>query len=152
MTFYQYLALPRWWRTHLPMQDIREVCLIPESGRSPGGGHGNPLQYPCLEDLMDRGAWRATVHKVAESWTRPNNLGHQYLINCVSLDFISLADVLLLESKQLLFLHFKSTESVSLTVYRFCCLRFFFFFLSHMAPLLVSEYLSFPYFCCLKDF
>ena len=35
---------------------------IPGSGRSPGGGHGNPLQYPCLENPMDRGAWWATVH------------------------------------------------------------------------------------------
>ena len=38
--------------------------LIPESGRSPGGGHGNPLQYSCLENPMDRGAWPATVHGV----------------------------------------------------------------------------------------
>ena len=37
------------------------------SGRSPGGGHGNPLQYSCLENSMDRGAWRATVHGVAKS-------------------------------------------------------------------------------------
>ena len=47
--------------------DIRDVDSIPESGRSPGGGHGNPLQYACLENPMDRGAWRATVHGVAES-------------------------------------------------------------------------------------
>ena len=39
-----------------------DVGSIPESGRTPGGGHGNPLQYPCLEDPMDRGAWRARVH------------------------------------------------------------------------------------------
>ena len=39
--------------------------LIPGSGRSPGGGHGNPLQYSCLETPMDRGAWRARVHRVA---------------------------------------------------------------------------------------
>ena len=39
---------------------------IPESGRSTGGGHGNPLQYSCLENAMDRRAWRATVHRVAE--------------------------------------------------------------------------------------
>jgi len=38
--------------------------LIPELGRSPGGGHSNPLQYSYLENLMDRGAWRATVHGV----------------------------------------------------------------------------------------
>ena len=44
--------------------------LIPGSGRSPGGGHGNPHQYSCLETPMDRGAWQATVHAVAKSWTR----------------------------------------------------------------------------------
>ena len=43
--------------------------LIPGSGRSPGGENGNPLQYSCLENPMDRGAWWATVHGVAESWT-----------------------------------------------------------------------------------
>ena len=40
---------------------------IPGSGRSPGGGHGNPLEYSCLENPMDRGAWRATVHGAAKS-------------------------------------------------------------------------------------
>ena len=40
--------------------------LIPGSGRSPGGGNGNPLQYSCLENSMDRGAWWATVHGVAK--------------------------------------------------------------------------------------
>ena len=49
--------------------DIRDTGLISESGRSPRGGHGNPLQYSCLENPMDRGAWRATVHGVAESDT-----------------------------------------------------------------------------------
>ena len=48
----------------------REVGLIPGSRRSPGGGHGNSLQYSCLENPMDRGAWRATVHGVAKSQTR----------------------------------------------------------------------------------
>ena len=47
--------------------DIREKGLIPGSGRSPGGGHGNPLQYSCLENPMDRETWRAIVHGVAES-------------------------------------------------------------------------------------
>ena len=46
--------------------DARELGLIPELGRSPGGGNGNPLQYSCLENSIDRGAWRATVHRVAE--------------------------------------------------------------------------------------
>ena len=44
--------------------DARDVGLIPGLGRSPGIGNGNPLQYSCLENYMDRGAWRATVHRV----------------------------------------------------------------------------------------
>ena len=47
--------------------DIRELGSIPGSGRSPGGGHRNPLQCSCLENPMDRGAWRATAHQVAKS-------------------------------------------------------------------------------------
>ena len=50
--------------------DAGEVGSIPGLGRSPGGGHGNPLQYSCLENPMDGGAWRATAHQVAKSQTR----------------------------------------------------------------------------------
>ena len=46
--------------------DIRDVSLIPGSERSPGGGHGNPLQYSCQENPMDRGAWQATLHRVTQ--------------------------------------------------------------------------------------
>ena len=49
--------------------DARDTGLILGLGRSPGEGHGNPLQYACLENPMDRGAWWATVHMVAKSWT-----------------------------------------------------------------------------------
>ena len=49
--------------------DVRDVGLIPETGRSPGGGPGNPLQYSCLENSMDRGAWGETVHRVTQSQT-----------------------------------------------------------------------------------
>ena len=49
--------------------DKRDKGLIPGLGRSPGGGHSNPLQYSCLEKPMDRGAWRATVHRVPKGWT-----------------------------------------------------------------------------------
>ena len=49
--------------------DIREVGSILGSGRSPGGGHGNPLQYSCLENPKDRETWRAIVHGVAKSQT-----------------------------------------------------------------------------------
>ena len=50
--------------------DGRDVGLIPGSGRSPGGGHGNPPQYSCLENPMDRGPWWATVGRVAKSRTQ----------------------------------------------------------------------------------
>ena len=49
--------------------DIRDTGSIPELGRSPGRGHGNPLQYSFLENPMDRGAWWTIVHGVAKSWT-----------------------------------------------------------------------------------
>ena len=49
--------------------DIRDAGLIPGSGRSPGGRHGNPLQDTCPENPIDRGAWQATVHEIAKSWT-----------------------------------------------------------------------------------
>ena len=49
--------------------DIRDVGLIPGLGRFPGREHGNPLQYSCLENCMERGAWLATVHGVAKSQT-----------------------------------------------------------------------------------
>ena len=50
-------------------EDVREAGSIPGLGRSSGGGHGNPLQYSCLENPMDRGAWQATVRRVSESQT-----------------------------------------------------------------------------------
>ena len=48
--------------------DVRDVGSIPGSGRSAAGGHGNTLQYSCLEKPMDRGAWWATVPGTAQSW------------------------------------------------------------------------------------
>ena len=49
--------------------DVRAMGPIPGSERSPGGGHGNPFQYSCLENPKARGVWQATVHRVTESWT-----------------------------------------------------------------------------------
>ena len=49
---------------------------IPESGRSPGEGNGNPLQYSCLENSLDRAAWQAAVHGVAKSWTQLSTHTH----------------------------------------------------------------------------
>ena len=49
--------------------DAEDIGLIPGSGRSPGGGHGNLLQYSCLENPTDRGTWRAAIHRIPKSWT-----------------------------------------------------------------------------------
>ena len=54
--------------------DTEDSGSIPGSGKSPGGGHGKPLQYSCLENPLHRGAWRVTVYRVAESWTRLKRL------------------------------------------------------------------------------
>ena len=50
--------------------DSGDSDSIPGSGKSPGVENGNPLQYSCLQNSMDRGAWQATVHRVAKSWKR----------------------------------------------------------------------------------
>ena len=50
--------------------DVGDMGSIPGLGRSLGGGNGNPLQYSCLENPMDRGAWQATVHRVPKIWTQ----------------------------------------------------------------------------------
>ena len=50
--------------------DVRDTGSVPGLGRSPGGGRGNPLQYSYLENPMDRGAWQATVHRIAKSQTQ----------------------------------------------------------------------------------
>ena len=67
-------GLPRWLqrqKTCLPVQeDVRDMGSIPGWGRSPGGGHGNPLQYSCLENAIDRGSWQGTIHRVAKSQIR----------------------------------------------------------------------------------
>ena len=49
--------------------DIKDSGLSPVSGRSPGGGHGNPLQYSCLENPMDRGAWGSAVYRLVQNQT-----------------------------------------------------------------------------------
>ena len=58
----------------------RDVCSIPGSGRSPGEGNGNLLQYSCLENSMDRGAWWAIVHRIAKSWTQLSTCTHREII------------------------------------------------------------------------
>ena len=56
--------------------DTGDVVSISGSGRYPGGGNGNPIQYSCLENSMDRGAWQAAVHEVTKSWMCLSNWAH----------------------------------------------------------------------------
>ena len=62
--------------------DIRDTGLILGLGRSAGGGHGDPLQYSCLENPMDRGAWQSMVCKVTNSQTRLKRLSMQAKTEC----------------------------------------------------------------------
>ena len=61
-----------------PPANARDVSLLPGLGRSSGEGNGHPLQYSCLKNPMDRGAWGATVHGVAKSQTRLSNSNISY--------------------------------------------------------------------------
>ena len=65
-----YLAFPGGLEGKASAHNAGDRGSIPESGRSPGEGNGNPLQYSCLENPMDGGAWEAAVHGVTESWTQ----------------------------------------------------------------------------------
>ena len=60
--------------------DTGDMGLIPRLERSPGEGHGNPLQYSCLENPMDRGAWWPTVHGVAKSQTQLSDCAHTHAL------------------------------------------------------------------------
>ena len=76
-------GLPQWLSGQEPACNAGDLGLIPGSGISPGGGHGNPLQYSCMENPMDRGAWWATVHGVAKSQTRLKRLSTWCLHPCL---------------------------------------------------------------------
>ena len=81
-----YIGFPGGSVVKNPPANVGYAVLIPRSGRSFGGGHGNPLQYSCLENPMDRGAWRATVHGVAKSRTQLSIHMHVYTrpVKCLS--------------------------------------------------------------------
>ena len=74
--------------------DVRGVGLIPESGRSPGEGNSNPVQYSCLENPMDRGAWQATGHGVTKSQTRLNDFTFTFHFHALGKEMATHSSVL----------------------------------------------------------
>ena len=68
---------------HANAGDVRDMGLIPGSGRSPGGGQGNPPQYSCLENPMDREAWQVTVHRV----TKESDMTEQITLSLFSASY-----------------------------------------------------------------
>ena len=70
MPLYNMKDFPGGSDSKVPVCNAADLGLFPGLGRSPGEGNGTPLQYSCLENPMDRGAWWATVHEFAKSWTQ----------------------------------------------------------------------------------
>ena len=87
------------------MRENWDMGLISGSRRSPGGRHGNPLQYSCLENPLDRGAWRAIVHSAAKNWTRLKWLGMHAGIILETIPFLGFATLSLLNPPLLLSPH-----------------------------------------------
>ena len=73
MSVWQWLGFPSGSVVKNPPANAGDLGSIPGPGRSPGGGNGHPLQYSCLENSMDRGAWQATAHWVAKDRTQLNS-------------------------------------------------------------------------------
>ena len=124
---------PPWWASqavlvvkNLPAnaRDKRALRSIPELGRSPGGGYGNPLQYSCLENPMDRGAWRAAVHMVTKSQTWLKQLSTHARIPLDSSLVVDSPSVFSLGGTY--FFPLKDPGIMKLWPALFCC--FFFFF------------------------
>ena len=104
--------------------NIRDAGSIPGSGRFPGGGHGNPLQYCCLENPMDRGAWWVTVHRVAKSWTQLKRLTTQHTsFSCVN--FFHQSYVFIARISAFIFI---------LSFFHFLCILFLLFFFLFLFP------------------
>ena len=84
------VRLPWWLRGKKSACSAGDLGLIPGLGISPGGGHGNPLQYSCLENSMDRGSWWTIVHRVTQSLTRLKRLSSSSSIHPATVDWYHL--------------------------------------------------------------
>ena len=108
--------------------DTEDAGSIPGSGRAPEGGHGLPLQHSCLENPMDRGAWWATVHRVAKSRTRLQRLSKHPCIPSIKKIFTTSGykdtqGFLLCVTRSFRFLPFKVRSIVHFELYFVCTVR-----------------------------
>ena len=85
MNICTYVGLPRCLSGKEVTSNAEAIGLIPASGRFPGGRHGYSLQYSCLDNPIDRGAWQATVHRVAKSQTQLNDGVHTHTYTHIGL-------------------------------------------------------------------
>ena len=103
--YQQLFGLPRWRQCKEPACQCE--CRIRGLGSIPGEGNGSPLQYSCLENPMDRGAWQAAVHGIVKSWTRLERLSTQQLFGSIYLVLTTVSLILAIMS------NLEMTESVS---------------------------------------
>ena len=115
--------------------DVRDMGSIPGSGRSPEGGYGNLVQYSCLENPMDRGAWWAAVHRIASSWTLLKWLSmhtyvhiYRHILFCI-LSHYGLSKDTEYKSKILFETHLFSYYIINI----FSCHRIFFYYMILLA-------------------
>ena len=117
---YYIWGLSRWCSGKNPPAYVGDVGSIPGLGRSPGERNGNPLQYSCLENSMDRGAWQTAVHRVTESWTRLSNWQHMeythththtYIHICITESLCCIAEINTTLLSQLYFNKIKNKRS-----------------------------------------
>ena len=105
-------ALPGGSEVKASAWKVEDLGSIPGSGRSPGEGNGNPLQYSCLENPMERGSLWATVHGVVKSWTRPTDFTFTYSVNKYKKKAMLVLDIIFLVKKYNLFINSSNMYSV----------------------------------------
>ena len=111
---------------------------IPGSGRSPGEGNGNPLQYSCLENPMEGGAWWAPVHGVTKSWTRLSNFTHSYIHVCVC---VCLSVCLSVNNRKTIKIYTKILRNSQFGVMRLLVIFIFSLVLIYLFPNIYNKYI-----------
>ena len=117
------MLLPRWHSGKESACSSGDRDLIPESGISLGWGYGNPLQYSCLENSLDRGAWWATVQRVAKSQTQPNWLNTHIHRSAWKIWNLLQSEIMLQWTPK--HPHLDSTINILLYLFVLCCKKLF---------------------------